>query len=53
MCEEEFNENFLRNLIHKFHNENNKNIYIAGDFNFDLIKTSQHQATADFFDLLT
>ena len=53
MCEEEFNENFLRNLIHKFHNENNQNIYIAGYFNFDLIKISDHQATADFYDLLT
>ena len=48
MCED-FNDNFLRNLIHKFHNENNKNIYIAGDFNFDLIKISDDQATADFF----
>ena len=53
MCEEDFNENLLRNLVHKLSNEKNKNTYIAGDFNFDLIKVSSHQATADFYDLLS
>ena len=28
-------------------------VYIAGDFNFYLIKIADHQATADFYDLLT
>ena len=53
MCEEDFNENLLRNLVHKLSMEKNKNIYIAGDFNFDLIKASSHQATSDFYDLLS
>ena len=33
--------------------ENNKNIYIAGDFNFDLLKYSYHNETANFFDKMT
>jgi hypothetical protein len=53
MCEEDFNENLLRNLIHKLSVETKKNIFIAGDFNFDLLKAEKHQATTDFYDLLT
>ena len=53
MCEEDFNENHIRELIHKLSIENSKNIFIAGDFNFDLIKASSHQETANFYDLLT
>ena len=33
--------------------EKNKNIYIAGDFNFDLLKYSNHSDTANFFDKMT
>ena len=36
-----------------FNNEKNKNIFIAGDFNFDLIKASAHQSTSDFYDMLS
>ena len=53
MCEEDFNENHMRELVHKLSIENSKNIFIAGDFNFDLVKVSSHTATADFYDLLT
>ena len=30
-----------------------KKIYIAGDFNFDLLKCSHHQDTANFFNKMT
>ena len=53
MCEEGFNENHIRELIHKLSIESSTNIFIAGDFNFDLIKALSHQQTADFYDLLT
>ena len=33
--------------------KNNKKVYIAGDFNFDLLKYSVHSDTADFFDKMT
>ena len=33
--------------------EKNKRIYIAGDFNFDLLKYSNHTDTANFFDKMT
>ena len=30
-----------------------KRIYIAGDFNFNLLKYASHEATSDFFDKMT
>ena len=33
--------------------EKSKKIYIAGDFNFDLLKYSNHNDTANFFDKMT
>ena len=48
-----FNDVLLRNLLFRLNNENNKNIFIAGDFNFDLIKASTHQPTSDFYDMLS
>ena len=53
MCDTDFIDNHMRGLIHKLSSEKNKNIFIAGDFNFDLIKASDHQQTADFYELLT
>ena len=53
MCGDEFNEEYLRPLTHKLNLENNKNIYIAGDFNFNLLNVSTHDSTSDFFDLFT
>ena len=53
MCEEDFIENHIRELIHKLSIENSKNIFNACDFNFDLVKVSLHSPTADFYDLLT
>ena len=48
-----FNDVLLRNLLFRLNNEKNKNIFIAGDFNFDLIKASAHQSTSDFYDMLS
>ena len=42
--------NHITNILAK---ENKKKIYIAGDFNFDLLKYSNHTDTANFFDKMT
>ena len=42
---------FLRFLCNKLSMED-KNKYIAGDFNFDLLKSSSHTDTFDFFELM-
>ena len=33
--------------------ESNKDIFIGGDFNFDLIKASEHEETSEFLDIMT
>jgi hypothetical protein len=53
MCGDDFNDNYMRPLAHKLNLEKNKNIHLAGDFNFDLLNASTHNPTSDFFDLLT
>ena len=40
----------ITNILSK---EKNKKVYIAGDFNFDLLKYSNHDKTADFYDKMT
>ena len=40
----------ITNILAK---EKNKNIYITGDFNFDLLKYSHHSDTTNFFDKMT
>ena len=50
---EDFVDEHLRILTHKLNNEKDKQIYIAGDFNFDLLKVSTDQPTSDFFDIMT
>ena len=42
--------NHLTNILAK---EKNKKVYIAGDFNFDLLQYSNHPDTANFFDKMT
>ena len=48
-----FIDNKLGALMNKWSKENKKNIYIAGDFNFDLLKFSKHEDTANFFNKMT
>ena len=46
-----FNDDYLKDLTDKLSREN-KNIYISGDFNFDLLKVAVHNETFDFFDIM-
>ena len=46
----EFIETKLPKVVDKLAKEKNKKVYIAGDFNFDLLKYSNHADTADFYD---
>ena len=47
-----FNENFLCPFTDKLFLEKNKNIYIAGDFNVNLLNVSHHTESSNFFNLL-
>ena len=48
-----FIDNKLNQITTILAKEKNKNVYIAGDFNFDLLKYSNHSETANFFDKMT
>ena len=48
-----FNESYLLPTLDKLSHENNKQVYISGDFNFDLVKTSSNKDTSDFLDIMT
>ena len=43
----------LSHITNILSREKNKKVYIAGDFNFDLLKYSKHDLTADFYDKMT
>ena len=49
----DFIESKLTQVVDKLAKEKNKKVYIAGDFNFDLLKYSYHGDTADFYDKMT
>ena len=53
MNRNEFNEEKLNDLMIKLSQERNKKVYIAGDFNFDLLKTANHTDTSNFYDKIT
>ena len=46
-----FIDDYLKDIVDKFSSENKK-VYIAGDFNFDLLNTDTHSDTFDFFDIM-
>ena len=48
-----FTDDKLTNILHILSREKNKKVYIAGDFNFNLLKYASHEATANFFDKMT
>ena len=48
-----FTDDKLTKLLNIISKEKNKKVYIAGDFNFDLLKYSSHSATADFYDKMS
>ena len=49
----EFIDDKLNQITNQLAKEKNKKIYIAGDFNFDLLKYSHHSETSNFFDKMT
>ena len=49
----DFIDNKLNKITNIIAKETNKKVFIAGDFNFDLLKYSSHGCTADFYDKLT
>ena len=53
MDADDFNEFELRPFIQKLNKHSKNDIYIAGDFNFDLLNASSHNASSDFFDMMT
>ena len=48
----EFNEKYLEPLMEKIINEN-KTIFLLGDFNIDLMKSETEMNTQNFFDMIT
>ena len=47
----EFNDNYLNPLLDKM-TEENKKIFLMGDFNVDLMKTDTDFNTSQFFDTM-
>ena len=47
----DFNENHLKRIVDKLSKENKK-IFIAGDFNFNLLNVAEHNDTFEFFDTM-
>ena len=48
-----FNKDKLELLLSKLNHKNNKNIHIAGDFNFDMLKVNLHDETSIFFNKMS
>jgi hypothetical protein len=51
MDETAFTDKYLKILVDKLSIESKK-VFIAGDFNYDLLKVSTHNATFEFFDTM-
>ena len=51
MIASEFIDDHLKSITEKISNENKK-VFIAGDFNFNLLNASTHNDTFDFFDTM-
>ena len=51
MSPSDFTDNHLKRITDKLSNENKK-VFIAGDFNFDLLNSSNHDDTFEFFDTM-
>ena len=48
-----FNEDYLKPLMENLSNENNKNIYIAGDFNMNLLNVENDNHVFSFLEIMT
>ena len=51
MDESEFLDDHIKPLVEKL-SSNNKKIYIAGDFNFNLLNIEKHTETSEFFEVM-
>ena len=51
MSENEFIDDYMCQIFDKL-SQGNKKVYIAGDFNFDLLNIEKHHETSLFFDLM-
>ena len=49
----QFIDNKFNDRLVKLSQERNKKVYIAGDFNFDLLKMFTHTATSNFYNKAT
>ena len=49
----DFIDEKLSQVTNRLAKEKNKKVYIAGDFNFDLLKYSSHNDTSNFYDKMT
>ncbi len=49
----EFTDVKFNELMTKLSRERNKKVYISGDFNFDLLKISNHTDTSNFYEKIT
>ena len=47
----DFNNNFLNNLLNKI-NQEQKKVFLLGDFNVDLMHYNEHKPTNEFLDSL-
>ncbi len=48
-----FNSDHIRPLVTKLSLEKNKNIYLAGDFNINLLNLPNHPGSSEFFDIMS
>ena len=47
----DFNNNFLNNFLKKI-NQEQKKVFLLGDFNVDLMHNNEHKPTSEFLDSL-
>ena len=45
---DDFNNDYLKVLSHNLNKENDKRVYLAGDFNFDLLKDTHREIMVHF-----
>ena len=50
---DQFNQDHIRPLLSKLSLEKNKNVFIAGDFNINLLNLPNHLASSEFFDIMS
>ena len=51
MSESEFIDDYLKTFVDKISNDNKK-VFVAGDFNFNLLNTAIHNETSEFFETM-